>query len=225
MKKLLFNALICTTFAFNSQNVTTQTIEKSGFLEMGLSTLLLQPSDRDLMSFFGIGFSGGKYVTKYSYVGFEANLNFLISKQEEIGTFQYTAVYVNGSTTRTGTITKAYNVFPILGTWSLALNLSEKVQFNVGPVLGTTLFHFYPQFNPSPNDERIHNKPEIPEKTKAAFSYGGEGGLLFRLWEGEMGDTYLGVRYKYLRNTGTTFDEDKFGGINHQIKLVLNLTW
>jgi hypothetical protein len=236
MKNLLFCILICVTFAVGAQNYTSNTIEKKGFLEFGPSALLLQPSDGDMRSFFGIGISGGGYVTKYSYVGIEANLNFLISKGEEVGTYEYQSPTFYNVVNR-GTVAKTFNVFPILGTWALSLDFSEKVRFNVGPVLGTTIFHSYHDFIEHPptssnlpelGEGVVYmggDYPDLPKITKATFNYGGEASFLFRLRDGMSGDTYLGVRYKYIRNTGPTFEEGNMAGTMHQIKLMLNYTW
>ena len=228
MKKYYLVVLLCVTFAINAQNGAPKAFGKRGFLEFGVSTLFLQPSDGASRSFFGPGFYAGGYVTKNSCVGVEANLNFLISKQEEVGMYSYPSRFFYDKR-EVGTVTKTYNVFPILGTWALSLDLSEKVRFNVGPVLGTTLFQSYHALHErnstTSNLPFFEDSDNLPDITKAAFSYGGEAAFLFKLKEGVVGNTYLGVRYKYIRNTGPAFDEEKLAGTMHQVKLIINLTW
>jgi len=228
MKNLLFIILICAAFAVEAQNGNAEKALKKGFIEIGVPTLFLKPTDGDLKSFLGLGISGGKYVTKNSYVGLGVNLNILLSNPEEIGTYTYSTC--NCGTTYQGTVGKNYNVIPVLATWALSLDLSENVHFNAGPVVGTSFVHSYYDFRQKkPKSSSLPDMTELekdrPKQTKNTFTYGAEVGLLFKAWEGFMGDNFIGLRYKYLRNTGPTFDGENLMGAMNQGMIVINCTW
>ena len=189
--------------------------EKKGFVAIGFSSLLLQPSDGGLKPFIGISIYGGLYVTKNSYVGLELGAHGFIGKEKEVGTFEYT-MKGSSQTYTDGKITKGYSAFPILGTWAYAPDLARWVQLNIGPVLGTTLFHSTYNYEPS-----VENRPNLPKETKAAFNLGGEVALIF----GAHGKMSIGLRYRFLGNAGASFADDKFGGTMHQIKLTFGNTF
>jgi len=217
MKNVFIIALICTTLAANAQN----NLDKKGYLEIGFSTLLLQPSEGDLKPFVGISLNGGGFVSPNSYFGAEIGICGLVSEDKVVGTFTYT--YKGDSKTYTdGKITLGYNAIPILGMWAYAPDVARKVSLNIGPILGTTIFQTVYRFTPT-----VENKPKMERQSKAAFCFGGEFAILFKT----VSNASFGVIYRLLGNTETVinpvsaFGGDHFGGIKHQIKLAINVTF
>lgn len=220
MKKMLSICLLlaCVATVTCAQSVQNNSTRK-WFAEIGFSTLLLKPSDGAVMPFVGVALSGGKYVFKNSYVG--AEFDFCDGTNgKEVGTFDYTKTINNGSPTyhTDGVIKLNYSATSILGFWDYAPAFSTKLHFNVGPVVGMTVFRSKYKFDPA-----VDNAPKMPSQTKLAFDYGGEIGLMYDVSE-KIVVTAVGLRYRFLENSVAAFDNNNLQGMTHQISLVLNCT-
>jgi hypothetical protein len=231
-KKILFIAVLAlvvnTMYAQSWRNQSSKNVSsknkkaKRGFFELGATAPLVQPSGGGgLQSYIGFTMSGGKYLGKNNYAGLEVSFCGIMNGKQ-VGTFDYTITSNGTSTYHTdGKINENYSVYPILLFWNYAPDLSPRLTFNVGPVVGMSFFHFSYKFNPS-----VDNAPKMPTDTKTAFNYGGEIGLMYRVTNNEMpAKINVGLRYKLLENSDANIGNVQLGGLMHQISLVLNFTF
>jgi len=66
MKKI-FTVLFCLLMAtaiYSQEKVRKNNVKKTGFAEMGFSTLLVPSMNKDIIPFFGFSLGGGGYVFK-----------------------------------------------------------------------------------------------------------------------------------------------------------------
>jgi hypothetical protein len=223
MKKLLLIGIFASVASILCVQSQTNERLRKGYLEFGLSSFLLQPSDGEFIPFIGMAFGGGGYISKNSYVGGEIGIVIQASEGEQVGTFTYTSTNtLLGQTTthHDGKITRQFTAVPILGLWAYDVRLSDKVYFNVGPVLGTTIFTESFRFEPS-----VSNTPEMPKTRKTAFNFGGEIGLKFDLSDNIVSQYGIGLKYRLLKNIGADFNAVDMNGIAHRIGFSIYYVW
>ncbi|MCL2328732.1 MAG: hypothetical protein FWC39_09530 [Bacteroidetes bacterium] len=153
-------------------------------------------------NFAGAKFVLGHYINPASLLSFEFSGGSF--RSEEIGTFSWYQRFPNGEEIihHNGKIYFDYTASSTFVSWSYIKDLSDKLQWRIGPSLGILSISRMFIFSPS----GLPGEPNIQFSSQSALAFGANTGIMWNFSKNKR--WFFDLGYKLYGNTGIRFAEE-----------------